>query len=100
MVLLGAVGIAPVAADSQAPAGAEVYSGSRAAAAVTGGPVARASAEAYAADLYQLRVDGGRDAQGPAYAYPDEQYYETTDVTSAIKAGTSNALAFVTFWGQ
>src|SRR5207249_4145747 len=70
--------------------GLEDYSLFRKDVAVTASPVVRARVYASAGQQYQLRVNGARLAQGPSYAYPDEQYYETTDVTSAIKAGTSN----------
>ena len=67
--------------------------------AVGASPVVRARVYASAGDHYDLRVNGSLRAHGPSYAYPDEQYYETTDVTADVKAGTTNTFAFVTFWG-
>jgi len=67
---------------------------------VSASPVVRARVYASAGHHYQLRVNGVRLATGPSYAYPSEQYYETTDVTSAVKAGAPNVFAFVSWWGQ
>ena len=68
--------------------------------AITASPIARARVYASAGDHYDLRVNGTLVAHGPSYAYPDEQYYETTDVTSELRAGAANSIAFVTLWGQ
>ena len=68
--------------------------------AITASQIVRARVYASAGDHYDLRVNGMLVAHGPSYAYPDEQYYETTDVTSELRAGATNTFAFVTFWGQ
>ncbi len=61
-------------------------------------PMARARVYASAGQQYELFVNGVRLAHGPSFSYPDEQYYETTDVTHALRAGTPNVFAFVTHW--
>jgi alpha-L-rhamnosidase len=61
-------------------------------------PVVRARVYAAAGQQYELHVNGTRAAVGPSYSYPSEQYYETTDVTRLVRAGASNAFAFVTHW--
>ncbi len=61
-------------------------------------PIVRARVYAAAGQQYELRVNGTRAAEGPSYSYPDEQYYETTDVTSLVRAGAPNVFAFVTHW--
>ncbi len=63
-------------------------------------PITRARVHASAGQHYELRVNGTRRAIGPSYAYPDEQYSETTDITSDVRAGAPNVFAFVTYWGQ
>ena len=61
-------------------------------------PIVRARANASAGQQYELSVNGARVADGPSFAYPDEQYYETTDIRHVLRAGESNAFAFVTHW--
>ncbi len=61
-------------------------------------PMVRARVYAAAGQQYELRVNGTRAAEGPSYSYPDEQYYETTDVTSLVQPGAVNAFAFVVHW--
>jgi alpha-L-rhamnosidase len=61
-------------------------------------PVVRARVDAAAGQQYELHVNGELAAHGPSFSYPDEQYYETTDVTSLVRAGAANAFAFVTHW--
>ncbi len=64
------------------------------------GPVVRARVYAAAGQQYELHVNGVRAAHGPSFSYPDEQYYETTDVTSLVRAGAPNVFAFVTHWSS
>lgn len=61
-------------------------------------PIVRARVYAAAGQQYELHVNGTRAAEGPSYSYPDEQYYETTDVTSLVRAGATNAFAFIAHW--
>jgi alpha-L-rhamnosidase len=61
-------------------------------------PVVRAVVYAAAGQQYELHVNGVRVAHGPSFSYPDEQYYETTDVTSLVRVGAPNVFGFVTHW--
>lgn len=78
----------------------EDYSLLRREVAVAASLVVRARVYASAGHQFDLRVNGARRAHGPSYAYPDEQYYETTDVTSDVEPGAPNVFAFITWWGQ
>ena len=51
-----------------------------------------------AGQQYDLRVNGVRAAHGPSFAYPDEQYYQATDITKLVHAGTANAIGVITHW--
>ena len=61
-------------------------------------PIARARVYASAGQQYELFVNGKLRTHGPSFSYPDEQYYDATDVTHSLRAGASNAFAFVTHW--
>jgi len=61
-------------------------------------PIVRARAYVSGDQQYELYVNGVRAGKGQAYSFPDSQYYETLDVTSLLKAGTSNAVAVVSSW--
>jgi len=61
-------------------------------------PIVRARAYVSAGQQYDLRVNGVRVAHGPSFAYPDEQYYEVTDITRQLVAGTTNVVGVVTHW--
>jgi alpha-L-rhamnosidase len=65
---------------------------------VDASPVVRARAYMSAGQQYDLRVNGVRAAHGPSFAYPDEQYYEATDITELVNAGTANAIGVVAHW--
>jgi alpha-L-rhamnosidase len=66
--------------------------------AVEASPVVRARVYASAGQQFDLRVNGVRMAHGPSFSYPSEQYYETTDVTTAVSAGRTNVFGFLTHW--
>jgi len=61
-------------------------------------PVVRARAYLSAGQQFDLRVNGARAAHGPSFAYPDEQYYEATDITGLVRAGTTNTIGVITHW--
>jgi alpha-L-rhamnosidase len=65
---------------------------------ISASPIVRATAYVAAAHQYQLFIDGAKVAAGPSYSYPDEQYYEATDVTRALRAGAENAIGVLHFW--
>ncbi|HLN17862.1 MAG TPA: family 78 glycoside hydrolase catalytic domain [Acidimicrobiales bacterium] len=61
-------------------------------------PIVRATAYVAAAHKYELFVNGASVASGPSFCYPDEQYYEATDVTSYLRAGSDNVVGFLHHW--
>ncbi len=61
-------------------------------------PIVRARASVSADQQYELYVNGTMAAKGEAYAFPDSQYYETTDITPLLSAGTANAFGIVYGW--
>jgi alpha-L-rhamnosidase len=61
-------------------------------------PITRAVVQAAAGQQYELYVNGARLAHGPSFSYPDQQYYETTDVSGALRAGATNAIGLLTHW--
>jgi alpha-L-rhamnosidase len=81
-----------------APFGPDDFSLLRKETSVAASPIVRARVYAAAGQQYELHVNGTRAAHGPSFSYPDEQYYETTDVTSLVRAGAPNVFAFVTHW--
>jgi alpha-L-rhamnosidase len=60
--------------------------------------IIRARVYASAGQQYELFVNGRRLAHGPSFSYPDEQYYETTDITTALRPGALNTFQFTTHW--
>ena len=60
--------------------------------------VAYATAFVAAAHKYQLWVNGAQVATGPSFCFPDEQYYQATDVTAALRAGADNAVGILHHW--
>jgi alpha-L-rhamnosidase len=60
--------------------------------------ITRARVYASAGQQYELFVNGKRLAHGPSFSYPDEQYYETTDITTALRPGAPNTFQFTTHW--
>jgi alpha-L-rhamnosidase len=65
---------------------------------LTSSPVVRARAYVSAGQQYDLRVNGVRVAHGPSFSYPDEQYYQASDITRLLRAGTANVVGAVTHW--
>lgn len=61
-------------------------------------PIVWARAYVSADQQYEMYVNGTRVGKGEAYSYPDTQYYETLDVTHALRAGARNALALLYTW--
>jgi alpha-L-rhamnosidase len=61
-------------------------------------PIVRARAYVSADQQYELYINGTRVGKGEAYSYPDHQYYETLDVTQALRAGAANAVGMLTYW--
>ncbi len=57
-----------------------------------------ATAYVAAAHRYQLWVNGSEADAGPSFCFPDEQYYQATDVTRALRAGTTNAIGVLHHW--
>ena len=61
-------------------------------------PITRAVAYASASHHYQLSINGKKVDEGPSFSYPDSQYYQSTDVSSALKAGVPNAFGLLYHW--
>ncbi len=61
-------------------------------------PIVRARAYVSADQQYELYVNGTMAAKGEAYTFPDSQYYETTDITRLLSAGTANAFGIIYSW--
>ncbi len=78
--------------------GAEEYTYLRATRPLPHGTIARATAYVAAAHKYQLWVNGTRLDSGPSFCFPDEQYYQATDITSAVVAGRPNAVGILHHW--
>jgi alpha-L-rhamnosidase len=78
--------------------GEEEYSYLRTTASLPEGRIASATAYVAAAHKYQLWVNGTRLDTGPSFCFPDEQYYQATDITAALVAGTDNALGVLHHW--
>ncbi len=78
--------------------GEEEYSYLRTTRALPDGTITRATAYVAAAHKYQLWVNGDLLDTGPSFCFPDEQYYQATDVTSALIAGHDNAVGILHHW--
>ena len=78
--------------------GEEEYTYLRTTEPLPAGTVAYATAYVAAAHKYQLWVNGARVDTGPSFCFPDEQYYQATDVTSALVAGRANAIGLLHHW--
>ena len=78
--------------------GAEEYTYLRATRPLPHGTIARATAYVAAAHKYQLWVNGAQLDSGPSFCFPDEQYYQATDITSAVVAGRPNAVGILHHW--
>jgi alpha-L-rhamnosidase len=62
------------------------------------GSIVRATAYVAAAHKYRLWANGTEVDSGPSFSYPDESYYQPSDVTSVLKAGTENVVGFLHHW--
>ncbi len=78
--------------------GEEEYSYLRTAQPLPAGAVAYATAYVAGAHKYQLWVNGTRVDTGPSFCFPDEQYYQASDITSAIEPGHANAVGVLHHW--
>jgi alpha-L-rhamnosidase len=61
-------------------------------------PIMRARAYVSGDQQYEMYVNGSRVGKGEAYSFPDSQYYETLDVTHALRAGAANAIGLLYNW--
>jgi len=61
-------------------------------------PVTRARAYVSAYHQYELRLNGTVVDRGPAFSYPGEGYYQATDITSQVKAGSPLAIGIIYHW--
>jgi alpha-L-rhamnosidase len=78
--------------------GEEEYTYLRTTQALPGGTIAFATAYVAAAHKYQLWVNGAKVDTGPSFCFPDEQYYQATDITTALRAGRPNGLGVLHHW--
>lgn len=61
-------------------------------------PIVRARAYVSGDQQYEMYVNGSRVGKGEAYSFPDSQYYETLDLTHALRAGAANAIGLLYNW--
>jgi len=61
-------------------------------------PVTRARAYVSAYHQYELRLNGTVVDRGPAFSYPGEGYYQATDITSQVQAGSPLAIGIIYHW--
>ncbi len=61
-------------------------------------PIVRARAYVSGDQQYEMYANGSRVGKGEAYSFPDSQYYETLDVTHALRAGAANAIGLLYNW--
>ena len=61
-------------------------------------PVTRARAYLSAYHQYELRLNGTVVDRGPAFSYPGEGYYQATDITSQVHAGSPLAIGIIYHW--
>ena len=78
--------------------GEEEYTYLRTTRALPGGTIAFATAYVAAAHKYQLWVNGARVDTGPSFCFPDEQYYQATDITTALRSGGLNGVGVLHHW--
>jgi alpha-L-rhamnosidase len=78
--------------------GLEDYTYVRTVRTLPAGTITRATAFIAAAHKYRLWVNGTQIDSGPSFCFPDEQYYQATDVTSAVRAGRPNAFGVLHHW--
>ncbi len=78
--------------------GEEEYTYLRTAQPLPAGTITRGTAYVAAAHKYQLWVNGALLDAGPSFCFPDEQYYQATDITSALIAGRGNAVGILHHW--
>ncbi len=84
-------------ADSS-PAAGEQYAYLRKVVRLSSSPITRAVAYVSASHQYELWIDGRLLDRGESFAYPDDQYYQATDVTSAVRPGQANAIGILYHW--
>ncbi len=78
--------------------GEEGYTYLRTTRSLPAGTIARATAYVAAAHKYQLWANGALLDTGPSFCFPDQQYYQATDITSAMVAGRENAVGVLHHW--
>jgi alpha-L-rhamnosidase len=78
--------------------GEEEYTYLRTTHALPAGTIAFATAYVAAAHKYQLWVNGAKVDTGPSFCFPDEQYYQATDITTAVRSGRLNAVGVLHHW--
>ena len=78
--------------------GVEAYTYLRAERSLPSGTIDRATAYVAAAHRYQLWVNGSEVDAGPSFCFPDEQYYQATDLTHALRAGKANTVGVLHHW--
>jgi alpha-L-rhamnosidase len=78
--------------------GEEEYTYLRTTQALPKGAIAYATAYVAAAHKYQLWVNGTQVDAGPSFCFPDEQYYQATDVTTALESGRPNGFGVLHRW--
>lgn len=61
-------------------------------------PIRRARAYVAANHQFELRINGMYVDRGPAFAYPGEGYYQASDVTSMLTAGSPTAIGVIYHW--
>jgi alpha-L-rhamnosidase len=78
--------------------GEEEYTYLRTTRSLPAGTVSYATAYVAVAHKYQLWINGTLVDTGPSFCFPDQQYYQATDITSALRAGRSNAIGLLHRW--
>ncbi|WP_432491025.1 family 78 glycoside hydrolase catalytic domain [Kineococcus auxinigenes] len=71
------------------------YTLARAEVDVPASPVVRARVHVAASKQYELHLDGAVVARGHAFGYPSEGFFQSTDVTAHVRAGTRLAIGLV-----
>jgi alpha-L-rhamnosidase len=61
-------------------------------------PVTRARAYVSAYHQYELHLNGTVVDRGPAFSYPGEGYYQATDITAQVQAGSPLAIGIIYHW--
>jgi alpha-L-rhamnosidase len=61
-------------------------------------PIRRARAYVSANHQFELHINGVVADRGPAFSYPGEGYYQATDLTSLVRAGSPVAVGVLYHW--